>query len=271
MAAQFTREDRLARLRERLTAPAPAPVVDPVTDPDGQQVVDWLALLGRLNGVPFHYLVPDAGMLPPESLRFFQVDPGWIEALLDGAFSLGHAPGGGAAAAVPVPRPALTTGPSPVSGFLLRSAVVSGWPGLEAYAFADPAGETALAPVRLERLAPSVLLGLYAGTLARVDLREPGEALHFGVDAAGAGQWRKTLRYADSAGPHTIGDPIPGSGVDVPLRAGAGRSVLRAADLAAAMRSSVWADAEPTPDLFTPGQFGLEMVEGVQAVSFRTS
>jgi hypothetical protein len=58
--------------------------------------------------------------------------------------------------------------------------------------------------------------------------------------------------------------------VDVPLRAGAARSVLRAADLAAAMRGSVWADSVPTPDLFTPGQFGLEMVEGVQAVSFST-
>jgi hypothetical protein len=186
MAAQFTREDRLARLRDRLAASAPVPAADAdaSADPDGQKVVDWLTRLRHLHGVPFHYLVPDAGMLPPESLRFFRLDPGWADALLDGAFSLGYAPGGSRGAAAGV------GGPAPMSGFLLRSAVVPGWPGLEAYAFADAAGHTPLPSVRLERLAPSVLFGLFTGVLARLDLREPGEALHFGVDPAGAGRWR---------------------------------------------------------------------------------
>jgi hypothetical protein len=32
---------------------------------------NWLARLKLLYGVPFNYLVPDEGMLPPESIRFF--------------------------------------------------------------------------------------------------------------------------------------------------------------------------------------------------------
>ena len=31
----------------------------------------------------------DAGMLPPESIRFFHVDAGWIRAAVDGALSVG--------------------------------------------------------------------------------------------------------------------------------------------------------------------------------------
>ena len=39
---------------------------------------------------PFHYLVPDERILPAESIRLFQVDPIWIECLVDGAFSIGR-------------------------------------------------------------------------------------------------------------------------------------------------------------------------------------
>ena len=43
-----------------------------------------------LEGIPFHYLVPDERLLPPESLKFFVVDPAWLAALRDGAFSIGR-------------------------------------------------------------------------------------------------------------------------------------------------------------------------------------
>ena len=51
----------------------------------------WFANLAMLEGVPFNYLVPDERMLPPESIRFFHVDQDWIDALIDGAFSIGRA------------------------------------------------------------------------------------------------------------------------------------------------------------------------------------
>lgn len=54
-----------------------------------EHVIDYLAKLALLYGVPFENLVPDARMLPPESMRFFYVDPNWTEAIVDGALSTG--------------------------------------------------------------------------------------------------------------------------------------------------------------------------------------
>jgi hypothetical protein len=53
-------------------------------------ITAWLGRLHTLIGVPFPYLVPDEGMLPPESIRFFRLDTAWVEALIDGAFSIGR-------------------------------------------------------------------------------------------------------------------------------------------------------------------------------------
>lgn len=54
------------------------------------KLIDWLAKLTNLQGVPFNYLVGDQRFLPPESIRFFQLDATWQKALLDGALSIGR-------------------------------------------------------------------------------------------------------------------------------------------------------------------------------------
>ena len=41
-----------------------------------------------LYPVPFHYLIPNPALLPPESLRFFHLDDNWVDALVDGALSI---------------------------------------------------------------------------------------------------------------------------------------------------------------------------------------
>jgi hypothetical protein len=256
-------------LRERLAAapPVPAATGDGTDDPDEQQVIGWLAQLRVLSGVPFNYLVPDAAMLPagdPKqghkgSIRFFQLDQAWVESLLDGAYSLGFAgvPGAGKAAAI---EPG-----APCSGFLLRSAVLTGWPGLRISAFADVGGTQPLQLLRGDRLAPTLLLSLYQGILARVDFQEPSEALHFGLDGTGPA-WQKNLRYANG-GPGTVGEFKPGATVpQVPMRPG---GVLRAADLATAMKPDVWTQGTTDPPDFTAAEFGLEMVEGGELVSFQ--
>src|SRR5271169_137539 len=53
------------------------------------EVTNWLGRLVLLYGVPFHYLVPEEEMLPSESIRFFYVDPIWIQCLVQGACSVG--------------------------------------------------------------------------------------------------------------------------------------------------------------------------------------
>ena len=57
-------------------------------------LIQWLAKLKLLYGIPFHYLVPDNDFLPAETIRFFNIDPDWISSLADGALSIGRHYGG---------------------------------------------------------------------------------------------------------------------------------------------------------------------------------
>ncbi|KAL8286079.1 hypothetical protein RB597_002940 [Gaeumannomyces tritici] len=57
---------------------------------DWMLVLSWLVDRMYLAGVPAHYLISDPSHLEPESLRFFYIDPNWVDALLDGALSLGN-------------------------------------------------------------------------------------------------------------------------------------------------------------------------------------
>jgi hypothetical protein len=175
---------------------------------------DWLARLRLLKGVPFNYVVPDEGMLPPESIRFFYVDMNWVDALLDGALSIGRNLTTTASAAsmnldaavLPQVHPQVTrraTGmraralgiPAPeatlqvVSGFLLRSSIVSAYKGIGANVYpkgGTPAdGEIQLLTVlRFEALGPNsdTLICLVDGDAYRVDVHEAPEHLHYGID-----------------------------------------------------------------------------------------
>src|SRR5512147_1252660 len=64
-------------------------------DPDdGDHVVPgelrrFLARLRLLHDIPFSYLVPDADLLPIESIRFFYIDRAWTDALVQGVLSVG--------------------------------------------------------------------------------------------------------------------------------------------------------------------------------------
>ena len=92
----------------------------------------WLARLRLLENVPFAYVVPDSLMLPPESIRFFQIDDFWLDCLLDGAFSIGQTTTH--SDVVEQLQQSLLTASLPdlgrLSGVLLRSEVVSGWPAV---------------------------------------------------------------------------------------------------------------------------------------------
>ena len=160
-----------------------------------------------------------------------------------------------------------------MSGFLLRSAVVAGWPGMEVHGFSDTAGNNALQIVRLETVAPSLLLCIFAGVVARVDFQEPGEAVHFGVDPNGHG-WQKKLRYANGNATSPVGSPN-GKSVPVTLRGpGTPRgpdtpAIIPLATLAQSMTNEVWTSPPPVDTDFTAAQFALEMVEGVEKVTFK--
>ncbi len=201
----------LAAIRREWSAPAPAadtPAREPeVAPPDSfhavLKMVGWLGGLLRLEGVPFPYLVGGEALLPAASLRFFHIDANWLLALANGALSLsGTATGEAATAGLPMRRlvarlverceagPAAELDPKgdtldrPRTGFLLRSTLVSDWPGLETVVESQPGGARLQ---RLERLAPDVLLGIVEGQIARVTVKEPPEGLVFRLPEPRAG------------------------------------------------------------------------------------
>lgn len=171
-----------------------------------QLIEDWFRNLSLLKGLPFSYLVPDEDSLPPESLRFFQVDPLWLDCLIDGAFSVGRLSQRDAdldASHEDCPA----KNPFPImTGFLLRSQVVSAWPGLLVDGFSKVVGKkqeskpgknSAVETLRLEKLAPNTLLCLFAGNVQLVDLHLRPEDMHFGFDGVSSGNVTKTLDGSD--------------------------------------------------------------------------
>ena len=214
-------------------------------------VSDFLGALGRLNGVPNTYLVPDPTLLPPESLRFVEVDADWVLSLLDGALSVGRIGSGEKVRDLdihgqydPVPR---------LSGFLLHSKIVDHFPSLEVTA---QSASTDLPPVFVKRLTPRVLFALFevgpGQVLDQVILRLPHEAMHFAVQDVN-GEWVKYLRRADT----TLSDRKIGGGVAADTD-----GVLKLDQLL----SSAWWTADRLTDAgadnstYTPSEFAFQML-----------
>lgn len=57
---------------------------------DWMIVFKWVQDKMSLVGIPAHYLITDPSHLPRESLRFFHIDPNWVDALIDGALSVAN-------------------------------------------------------------------------------------------------------------------------------------------------------------------------------------
>ncbi len=198
----------------------PTTTVDDASAP----VLEWLGRLRMLIGMPFEYLVADDGLLRPETIRFFHIDRDWTDAAVDGAIAAGtygtrdrvlvqqrheavrdavdeaerHQRVGGAA----------VTGTSAASlaGFLLRSRAVSGWPGLHVRGFR---GTRSLVIMRMERLAPAVMLVIFDDIPDRMEIEEPRQGIQFGVRAA---------RNAEPAGSWWVEVRDPATGVEAPGR-----------------------------------------------------
>ncbi len=144
-------------------------------------LLEGLRSLRRLEGIPFDYLVPDERMLPPESIRFFSVNARWLDALTDGALSLARSgpPTDSATRAVEALRTAVVE-QGELSGFILRSAIVSGWPGLEVEA-SGAAGRLTGLPLRT--LSPTVVMGVFEGRATQLVLRQHRGTLHLELPA----------------------------------------------------------------------------------------
>jgi hypothetical protein len=269
----------------------------------------WLTRLMLLHGVPINYLVPDERMLPPESIRFFNLDMNWVDAMIDGAFSIGRnltrdgdtashmldkavAPlmrpqvnaNAGAIRAkafgVPAPLPSLQV----ITGFLLRSAVVTGYPGIGVNAYpqggtpSDGVGQIVLLPIlRLEQLGPQAdtILCLIDGDAIQVDVHEPPEGLHYGVDkysyaspTVKATKFIHTFTRGGDGSTISMSDTatsLPNFGTS--FRTNSPRTLMMTA-VANLITTANTTPANPTPGIDSAAM-GFEMNQGVGQVSFK--
>lgn len=222
---------------------APAPVLNPttinelMTNPGIQTyirqaggelldgLIDWLAQRYVLMGVPSENLVPNPKLLPAESVRFFYLDSNWLDAMIEGALSIGiessrdqlyqdlmkdliwdklheavqkvrdQALGNFAQQSdvnkVPFDHESMT-------GMLLNSAVVADWPGLQVTAYlqtkTNPDGEiipdydSEMNLLRLEHLGKNMMLALWPAVPALVTINEPHEGIAFGFENPPSGE-----------------------------------------------------------------------------------
>jgi hypothetical protein len=274
--------------------------VDIVTDhdpDDGDHVVPgelrrFLARLRLLHDVPFSYLVPDADLLPIESIRFFYIDRAWTDALTQGVLSVGTITTADRAqleAVYPKIRDDVDEaertirqpkeedrlqGPGgTITGLLMRSRLVSGWPNLHVRAYArdvikDDALTTAaesdperLKVLRMERLAPAVLLVLIDGVPEVMHIEEPRQGIQFGVRLNTEDppeQRRAKVKVRDNAN----GNPVeptdeftPDNSVDVPFRRNA-PGVINLAEL----RKRLAAKAPNSGGTLEPNEYALQML-----------
>ena len=230
---------------------------EPVRDKDEDGVIpaelrNWLVQLRLLHAVPFAYLVPDTELLPEESIRWFYLDRRWTDALVQGVLSVGTVNSDDRtqlAAQYPAIRdeldreernlrrgsddPRLDGVAGPVSGFLLRSKAVSGWPALHVRGFSgEPPGRDDAKPptdmdvrlLRLERLAPAVLLCLFDGIPQTVYIEEPRQGVQFGFTVTNQpdGSQQAQVRPRDAS----TFEYLPGKPETVPFRANGGSGVV---------------------------------------------
>ena len=160
---------------------APPATMTPYNDLTSPVSTDWAFLFNWimdklfLDNIPVHYLITDPAHLPTESIRFFHIDPTWLDCLIDGALSVANhlssdddvvrqfikteinnylstPVGSGATAHLPQ---------VPLYGFFLRSAVVKVFPDLQV-SIPYPSGQGAgLTPILVQkRMASDILMVL---------------------------------------------------------------------------------------------------------------
>ena len=270
--------------------------------PDGVVPADILRALARLRlleGVPFSYLVPDADLTPPETIRFFYLDRNATDALVQGALSVGTVNAVDRvqlAQLYPIVRDEVDEAErlvrmkdsdapkvdaqgrpigvaGPITGFVLRSRLVSGWPAMHVRAYSTdtrpddktiPDMDTSPDRVRLlrmERLAPAVLFVLFDGVPAVVHIEEPRSGIQFGVrldPTADPSQQTAVVTPRDVLHPNN--GPLQAGGkprtVPVPFRAGS-PGVINIKKLNEALQAVPGTNMGPTVDA---AEYAMQML-----------
>lgn len=152
-----------------------------------------------------------------------------------------------------------------ITGFLLHSEVVSGWPGLEIEGYATPVTgnnfvgpENKLTIIRRDRLSDNILLCFFAGEVKTLDLSIKGSSVNCGVDPVDpikkGSPITKGLRNLDGS--------QTDEKIDVPFR-DANLGVINIEEMTKRLEQGL-----NVPYDFTSAQFAATMIEGSPKVRF---
>ncbi len=221
-----------------------------------QKISDYVSELRLLKDVPFSYLIPDETLLPRESIRFFYLNENWLNALTDGALSIGRVAKLDAetddrylgvisrTATRQLAKPRFEkmhenhrryNSPAPVTskartGLILRSELVNKWKGLEAFGYCE---DKQLDILRMETLSSEILLCIFDGELTEFVISEPKTALRFG-----APDNTRIITLRDVSDTEDFGKPLEGVTLDLnDFTEQNGR--LRVTDLAKAVQGKI--------------------------------
>ncbi len=253
--------------------------LDPKPPPIPDTLRTWLEDKLLLHDVPFNYLVPNEKMLKEETLAKFHMDYSWIECMLDGALSIARTSDsenlmnqvieGGALSRIKdlenqmaaeldeIKDKGKITSPSLkgfISGFMLRSKLISGWIGVKVFAKGvDTSSDEPLdwlVPLRLERIKDDILFCLFDRKVRQIVIIQPPESMHFGLEDGD--KLTKTLRVSEAGS--KLGDIDTAKKVkDIPFRE-AQKRVLNIEQLAKNMK------AISGQKTFTSAQFAFHMI-----------
>lgn len=166
-----------------------------------ERLLNWLMDLRLLRNVPLAYLVPDAALLPPESIRFFHLDPTWVDRVVDGVMAAGNTGTVDAvfictvlaavrqnldatlASIAHAKEASSTWTPAEgITGMLIRSELVRRWPDLMVQAWDDFDRQQPMPVLRAEPVSRDIYIALLAGQPRMVTVREPFNGVRFGVE-----------------------------------------------------------------------------------------
>lgn len=210
-----------------------------------ERLLTWLLDIRLLRHIPLAYLVPDAELLPTESIRFFFVDPTWVDRVVDGAFSAAST---GTVELVftctlmKMARAKLDeeikkaadaqvatswTPNSPMTGMLVRSELVRRWPDMVVEAFK---GNGRVPVMRAEAVSRDIYIALFAGVPDKVTVAEPFSGLRFGVEPTQAANPPASQPYqVDKKG---MNAQPAGGRITVPFRDSATKRVINVGSFA---------------------------------------
>jgi hypothetical protein len=116
--------------------------------------------------------------------------------------------------------------------------------------------------LRMDRLAPEILLCIYNGKVTEIEVKQPPEAVHFGAATKADGYEKIGLRKirGDIA---VLGDALPG-GTLVPIR---GQRVVHVNELADAIKKQLGNEVT-SGDSLTSAEFAVQMIEAPAKVIF---